>query len=131
MLAVGGGPVGLSIAIGLARLGVATTLIDARDGRITTPKMNFVNVRSMKFVRRWGLTQEVRCVGHSDGTAATSYEITRLDSAAFLDENTRFVSPAADYLVSQLSLDPIFLAHARKQPDLTSSPCAAQELPRD
>jgi 2-polyprenyl-6-methoxyphenol hydroxylase-like FAD-dependent oxidoreductase len=127
VLVVGGGPVGLSLGIELARLGVATTLVEARDGRITTPKMNFVNVRSMEFVRRWGLTDEVRRAGHPEdfhpnvnwATAVTGHEIARLDFPPFLDEKTRFVSPAADCLVSQLWFDPILLAHARKQPDLT------------
>jgi len=127
VLVIGGGPVGLSLAIELARLGVATTLIEARDGTITTPKMNFVNVRSMEFVRRWGLTDEVRRAGHPEefhpnvnwATAVTGYEIARLDFPAFLDEKTRFFSPAADCLVSQLWFDPILLAHARRQPNLT------------
>jgi len=127
VLVVGGGPVGLSLGIELARLGVATTLVEARDGRITTPKMNFVNVRSMEFVRRWGLTDEVRRAGHPEefhpnvnwATAVTGYEIARLDFPPFLEEKTRFFSPAADCLVSQLWFDPILLAHARLQPNLT------------
>jgi 2-polyprenyl-6-methoxyphenol hydroxylase-like FAD-dependent oxidoreductase len=127
VLVIGGGPVGQSLAIELARLGVATTLVEARDGSITTPKMNFVNVRSMEFVRRWGLTEEVRRAGHPEefhpnenwATAVTGYEIARLDFPTVLEEKTRFFSPAADCLVSQLWFDPILLAHARRQPNLT------------
>ena len=127
VLVIGGGPVGLALAIELARLGVATTLIEARDGTINTPKMNFVNVRTMEFVRRWGLTDEVRRAGHPESfrpnvlwaTAVTGYEIARLDFPPFLEEKTRFFSPAADCLVSQLWFDPILLAHARRQPGLT------------
>jgi 2-polyprenyl-6-methoxyphenol hydroxylase-like FAD-dependent oxidoreductase len=127
VLVIGGGPVGLSLGVELARLGVATTLIEARDGTINTPKMNFVNVRSMEFVRRWGLTDEVRRAGHPEAfhpnvlwaTAVTGHEIARLDFPPFLDEKTRFVSPAADCLVSQLWFDPILLAHARRQANLT------------
>jgi 2-polyprenyl-6-methoxyphenol hydroxylase-like FAD-dependent oxidoreductase len=127
VLVVGGGPVGLSLAIELARLGIATTLVEARDGTINTPKMNFVNVRSMEFCRRWGLTDAVRRAGHPEdfhpnvmwATAVTGHEIARLDFPPFLEEKTRFVSPAADCLVSQLWFDPILLDHARHQPCLT------------
>ncbi len=127
VLVIGGGPVGLSLAIELARLGVATTLVEARDGTINTPKMNFVNVRSMEFCRRWGLTDEVRAAGHPEefhpnvlwATSVTGHEIARLDFPPFLEEKTRFFSPAADCLVSQLWFDPILLAHARRQANLT------------
>lgn len=125
-LVIGGGPVGLALAIELARLGVATTLVEARDGTINTPKMNFVNVRSMEFCRRWGLTDEVRRAGHPEdfhpnvvwASSVTGHEIARLDFPPFLEEKTRFFSPAADCLVSQLWFDPILLAHARHQPAL-------------
>ena len=127
VLVVGGGPVGLALAVELARLGVAATLIEARDGTINTPKMNFVNVRTMEFVRRWGLTDEVRRAGHPEAfrpnvlwvTSVLGHELARLDFPPFLEEKTRFVSPAADCLISQLWFDPILLAHARRQPGLT------------
>ncbi|MGH7034177.1 MAG: FAD-dependent monooxygenase [Stellaceae bacterium] len=139
VLVVGGGPVGLALAIELARLGVATTLIEARDGTINTPKMNFVNVRTMEFCRRWGLTDEVRRAGHPEAfrpnvlwvTAVTAYEIARLDFPPFLEEKTRFFSPAADCLVSQLWFDPILLAHARRQPGLTLRHCTRLDSFRD
>ena len=127
VLIVGGGPVGLSLAIELARLGVASTLIEARDGTINTPKMNFVNVRSMEFCRRWGLTEAIRRAGHPEdfhpnvlwATAVTGFEIARIDLPPFLEEKTRFFSPEADCLVSQLWFDPILLAHARRQAPIT------------
>ncbi len=126
VLIVGGGPVGLAIALELARFGVAATLVESRDGTINTPKMNFVNVRTMEFCRRWGLTDDVRRAGHPEefrpnvlwATAVTGHEIARLDFPPFLEEKTRYVSPAADCLVSQLWFDPILLAHARRQPTL-------------
>ena len=126
VLVVGGGPVGLALAIELARLGVRTTLVEARDGTINTPKMNFVNVRTMEFCRRWGLTDEVRRAGHPEEfrpnvlwvTSVVGHEIARLDFPPFLAEKTRFFSPAADCLISQLWFDPILLAHARHQPTL-------------
>ncbi len=127
VLIVGGGPVGLVLGIELARLGIHATLVEARDGTIKTPKMNFVNVRTMEFCRRWGITDEVRRQGHPENfhpnvmwaTGVEGYEIARLDFPPFMEEKTRFFSPAADCLISQLWFDPILLAHARKQPNLT------------
>ncbi len=127
VLIVGGGPVGLSLAIELARLGVRSTLIEARDGTIDAPKMNFVNVRSMEFVRRWGLTREVRDAGHPPdfhpnvrwATSITGHEIACLDLPPFHEQKTARVSPECDCLVSQYWFDPILLAHARAEPLIT------------
>jgi 2-polyprenyl-6-methoxyphenol hydroxylase-like FAD-dependent oxidoreductase len=127
ILIAGGGPVGLALAAELGRLGVACTLIEARDGTINQPKMNFVNVRSMEFVRRWGITKRVREEGHPENfrpnviwvTSVTGHEIARLNFPPFRDENTRFFSPASDCLISQYWFDPILLAHVRTLPTVT------------
>ncbi len=127
VLIVGGGPVGLSLAIELARLRVPSTLVEARDGTIDSPKMNFVNVRSMEFCRRWGVTGAVRAAGHPRdfhpnirwATAVTGVEIARIDRAPFHEQNTARLSPEYDCLVSQYWFDPILLAHARAQPPIT------------
>jgi 2-polyprenyl-6-methoxyphenol hydroxylase-like FAD-dependent oxidoreductase len=121
VLIVGGGPVGLSLAIELARLGVSATLVEVRDGTIDAPKMNFVNVRSMEFIRRWDLTREVREAGHPPdfhpnvrwATAVTGFEIASLDLPPLHEQKTARVSPAYDCLVSQYWFDPILLADAR------------------
>lgn len=127
VLVVGGGPAGLALSIELARLGVAATLIEARDGAIDTPKMSFVNVRTMEFCRRWGLADVVRKAGHPDtfhpnviwATSVMGYVLARLDFPSELEEKSRFYSPAADCRISQLRFDPILLAHARQQQTLT------------
>jgi 2-polyprenyl-6-methoxyphenol hydroxylase-like FAD-dependent oxidoreductase len=121
ILIVGGGPVGLALAAELGRLNVACTLVEARDGTINQPKMNFVNVRSMEFVRRWGITARVREEGHPENfrpnviwvTSVTGHEIARLNFPPFREENTRFFSPASDCLISQYWFDPILLDHVR------------------
>ncbi len=127
VLIVGGGPVGLSLAIELARHGVSATLVEARDGTIDAAKMNFVNVRSMEFCRRWGITGEVRAAGHARdfhpnvrwATAVTGFEIAGLGLAPFHEQKTALLSPEYDCLVSQYWFDPILLAHARAQASIT------------
>jgi 2-polyprenyl-6-methoxyphenol hydroxylase-like FAD-dependent oxidoreductase len=77
VLIVGGGPVGLALAAELGWRGVPCTLIEQSDGRITTPKMNEVNTRTMEFCRRWGIADRVmRCpfpVDHPSQVDRESY----------------------------------------------------------
>jgi 2-polyprenyl-6-methoxyphenol hydroxylase-like FAD-dependent oxidoreductase len=47
VLIVGGGPVGLALAADLGWRGIECLLVEQTDGRVHTPKMNEVNVRTM------------------------------------------------------------------------------------
>jgi len=60
---VGGGPVGLALAADLGWRGVPCLLIEKTDGEVLLPKTNGVNIRTMEFCRRWGLTGEIRSSG--------------------------------------------------------------------
>ena len=60
VLIVGGGPVGLALALELGWRGVSCLLIEQGSGDIDAPKMNEVNTRSMEFCRRWGIADAVR-----------------------------------------------------------------------
>ena len=60
---VGGGPVGLSLAIELAWRGIRAMLVERRDGSIPLPKMNAVNIRTMEVCRRWGIADRVKNAG--------------------------------------------------------------------
>ncbi len=55
ILIVGAGPVGLALAGDLGWRGIACTLIERGEGKITQPKMDMVGVRTMEFARRWGI----------------------------------------------------------------------------
>ena len=59
VLIVGGGPVGLALAVELGWRGIACELIEQTDGAIVSPKMNEVNARSMEICRRWGIADQV------------------------------------------------------------------------
>ncbi|NDE01930.1 MAG: pyridoxal-phosphate dependent enzyme [Gammaproteobacteria bacterium] len=59
VLVVGGGPVGLTLAIDLAHRGQRVLLVEQRDGPSEHPKATLLGSRSMELFRRWGLDEEI------------------------------------------------------------------------
>ncbi|MGH3503149.1 MAG: FAD-dependent monooxygenase, partial [Nocardioidaceae bacterium] len=60
---VGGGPVGLSLAIELGQQGVTCELVDKRPRLGRLPKMERCNARTMEHFRRMGIADRVRAAG--------------------------------------------------------------------
>jgi 2-polyprenyl-6-methoxyphenol hydroxylase-like FAD-dependent oxidoreductase len=60
VLVVGGGPVGLSLAIELGLRGVAVTVVEQRARTGAQPRAKTTNVRSMTHMRRWGIADALR-----------------------------------------------------------------------
>lgn len=65
MLVVGGGPVGLTLAIELGQLGVGCRLIDKQPVMGQLPKMERCNARTMENFRRLGIADRVRAAGRT------------------------------------------------------------------
>ena len=63
VLVVGGGPVGLSMAIGLRRRGIACTVVERHAGTLDFPKGRAVTVRTMEIFRSWGIAPDVERQG--------------------------------------------------------------------
>ena len=64
VLIVGAGPVGLSLAMDLARRGVLVTLVEVRAaGEPPSVRCNHVSARSMETFRRLGIAGVVRDAG--------------------------------------------------------------------
>jgi 2-polyprenyl-6-methoxyphenol hydroxylase-like FAD-dependent oxidoreductase len=63
VLIVGGGPVGLVLAIELGQLGVRCELVDKRPRPGRLPKMERCNARTMELFRRMGIAGRVRAAG--------------------------------------------------------------------
>jgi 2-polyprenyl-6-methoxyphenol hydroxylase-like FAD-dependent oxidoreductase len=63
VLVVGGGPVGLTLAIDLGRRGVRCTLIEQKQAPQFLPKMERCNARTMEIFRRLGIADRVRAAG--------------------------------------------------------------------
>jgi 2-polyprenyl-6-methoxyphenol hydroxylase-like FAD-dependent oxidoreductase len=60
---VGGGPVGLTLAIELGQQGIGCVLVDRRAAPGRLPKMERCNARTMENFRRLGIAHDVRAAG--------------------------------------------------------------------
>jgi 2-polyprenyl-6-methoxyphenol hydroxylase-like FAD-dependent oxidoreductase len=60
---VGAGPVGLSLALGLARHGVGTTLVERERSTSEHSKAPGIHVRSLEALHQWGVAEPLRDAG--------------------------------------------------------------------
>lgn len=63
VLIAGGGPVGMTLALNLARYGVPSILVERNPATTRHPKMDLTNARSMELFKRLGLTEKLRDAG--------------------------------------------------------------------
>src|SRR5438445_11384901 len=76
-LIVGGGPVGLTLAIDLGMRGVRCTLIEQKEAPQFLPKMERCNARTMEIFRRMGIVDKVRAAGLRDDVPMDVFIILR------------------------------------------------------
>jgi 2-polyprenyl-6-methoxyphenol hydroxylase-like FAD-dependent oxidoreductase len=135
VLVVGGGPVGLTLAMDLASRGVQVTIAEIR--RYAEPpnvKCNHVSARTMEVFRRLGLAQKLRDAGlpadHPNDvvfrTTVTGTELTRIPIPCRRDRYTETEGPDAwwptpepPHRINQLFLEPLLLEHAAALPGVT------------
>lgn len=131
VLIVGGGPVGLSLAGDLGWRGIDCVLLEQTDGVIGQPKMDGINVRTMEFCRRWGITGEIRNCGYPKDypqdmvylTSFNGYELGREEFATpsgGSEERRSGSSPESRFRCPQDLFDPILQKFARAQPGITA-----------
>lgn len=129
---VGGGPVGLSLAMDLAWRGIDVVVAELRHaGEPPSVKCNHVASRTMETFRRLGLADEVRAAGLPDEyphdvvfrTRATGYELTRIHipgrATRFTDTSGpdgRWPTPEPAHRINQIYLEPILFRHAASMP---------------
>jgi 2-polyprenyl-6-methoxyphenol hydroxylase-like FAD-dependent oxidoreductase len=128
VLIVGGGPVGLTLAIDLAWRGIDVTVAEMRAAaEPPEPKCNHVAARTMEIFRRLGLSEKVRNAGlpadypHdiSYRTTFTGQELTRIAIPCRRDRFTRKDGPDCNWptaepphRINQIFLEPILFEHA-------------------
>ncbi|MDQ0382588.1 FAD-dependent monooxygenase [Amycolatopsis thermophila] len=132
VLVVGAGPAGLTLAIDLARRGVACHVVEATEERGVNPRCNTTSARSMEIFRRLGLADEIRRAGLPEDyptsihyrTTLTGEEIFRIDLPSAGDVlagagKETWPTPEPQHRISQLYLEPVLERHASRLPGLT------------
>jgi 2-polyprenyl-6-methoxyphenol hydroxylase-like FAD-dependent oxidoreductase len=115
VLIVGGGPVGLGLAIDLGWRGVGCLLVEQTDGEIFHPRANAINARTMEFCRRWGIADAVREAGAPPDFPATiiyttglnGFELTRIERPTHGGRGPLPTTPERPQRCNQLWFDPI------------------------
>ncbi|MGC5015535.1 FAD-dependent oxidoreductase [Streptosporangium sp. DT93] len=122
VLVVGGGPVGLSAAIELARHGISVLLVERRTDTSAFPKARLITTRTMELLRGWGVHDEVERTGMPReeylavgvGSSLTADDFVR--SAAELERDAP-QSPTYTFLCAQDRLEVILRRLAESRPE--------------
>jgi putative polyketide hydroxylase len=116
----GAGPAGLAAAIGLARLGVETMLVERRAELSSLPRATVVSMRSMELIRSWGVEEavlaggvDVEWRGWQSDTLATVAEGSMWPVGIPTREQAALLSPTAPACVPQDHLEPVLLERLR------------------
>ena len=121
ILIVGGGPVGLALALDLGMRGASCVLIEQGDGLPDHPRATAINSRSMEFMRRWGIADAVHAAGTPDDfphaalycTSLAGYQIARIERPTHGGRHPIAQSPERPQRCNQIFLDPILAKLAR------------------
>jgi 2-polyprenyl-6-methoxyphenol hydroxylase-like FAD-dependent oxidoreductase len=132
VLVVGGGAVGLTLAIDLAWRGVEVLVVERRArSEPPPPKCNHVAARSMEIFRRLGVAGKLRNAGLppdypndiSYRTSFTGRELTRIPIPCRRDRydatdgpDCGWPTPEPPHRINQIFLEPILFDHAFQQP---------------
>lgn len=129
---IGAGPVGLTLAMDLARRGVDVLVAELRHrGEAPVVKCNHVSARSMEIFRRLGVAQALRDAGLPADypndvayrTTFTGTELSRIPIPARKDRytatggpDTWWPTPEPPHRINQTFLEPVLFAHAAATP---------------
>jgi 2-polyprenyl-6-methoxyphenol hydroxylase-like FAD-dependent oxidoreductase len=135
VLIVGGGPVGMTLAMDLAWRGIDVTIVERRHaGEPPEPKCNHVSARSMEIYRRLGVAAKLRNEGLPEDypndvsyrTSFTGTEFARIHIPCRRDRFTDKSGPDGDWptpepphRANQIFLEPVLFEHVASLPRVT------------
>lgn len=120
VLIAGAGPVGLTVALSLARFGVRSLIVERHHAISPHPRARFVNARTMELFRRLGIEGGVRAAAIPDDVASdvvwaptlAAPEVRRVEIETLGPKSGEPVSPAPGVCTSQDVLDPLLYGAA-------------------
>ena len=128
---VGGGTVGLFLAMELGARGVPFLLVDAKPSTSAHPKGSTINSRSMEHLRRLGISEEIRKIGvppdHPTDivyvTRFNGYELGRIEMPSTNEKvgnpgpwGATLLTPEPIHRCNQFYLEPVMRRHAEAHP---------------
>lgn len=124
---VGGGPVGLTLAIELGTRNIRCMLLERGDGSVPVPKATQLTTRTMEFCRRWGIVDEVKRVGWPPDlpadfiylTSMTGFELARQRYTPYAQQRELPHTPEGPRQCPQIFFDPLLLRLAASLPSVT------------
>jgi 2-polyprenyl-6-methoxyphenol hydroxylase-like FAD-dependent oxidoreductase len=135
VLIVGAGPVGLTLAMDLARRSISVIVVETRSaGEPPSVKCNHVSSRSMEVFRRLGVARSLRDAGLPADypndcayrTTTTGIELSRIPIPCRRDRYTATGGPDTDWptaepphRINQIYMEPVLFAHAAAIPGIT------------
>ena len=134
VLIVGGGPVGLTLAVDLGKRGVRTILVEQKDAPQFLPKMERCNARTLEIFRRLGIADRVRAAGLPADVPMDVFVVLSLTRPPLLrlpypsvDEARAQIRQCNDgslplepyQLVSQYTLEPLLKSIAESLPSVS------------
>lgn len=127
VLIVGGGPVGLALAVELGVRGIKCMLVEQGDGSILVPKMSQLTTRTMEFCRRWGIVEKVKKAGWPENhpgdfvylTSMVGHELYRRKTPSYTELGELSYTPEGPRQCPQIFFDPILLQHAASLPTVS------------
>ncbi len=134
VLVVGGGPVGLTLAIDLGQRGIKTVLVEQKEAPAFLPKMERCNARTMEIYRRLGIADAVRKAGMRGDIPMDVFIILSLIEKPLLHLHYPSVEEAREeirqcndgstplepyQLISQYTLEPLLKSIAERTPNVT------------
>ncbi len=136
VLVVGAGPVGMTMALCLARRGIACTLVEMRPAdALPDVKCNHISARSMELFRALGVAADLRAAGLPDDyphdvsyrTSTVGQEIARIHIPGRRTRLTDRSGPDGDWptpepphRVNQRYIEPILARHVARQGLITT-----------
>src|SRR5436190_8492099 len=134
VLVVGGGPVGLTLAIDLGRRGIRCVLVEQKEAPQFLPKMERCNARTMEIFRRLGLADKIRAAGLRADVPMDVFIILAMnqpplvrhhypsvdEARATIRAHNDGTQPAEPYqLISQYTLEPLLKQEVETLPSVT------------